>query len=144
MPRTKPADHGELHGRVLAELDRQIESAGQALVRAAPGESLCMLDRQRRVRGGAKYQEGRFTALRECQRTLVNPNAPVSAAVLDGALRAVHERWRTLLETHLAKESPSQAWVAYAQGGCDGCTSARQLVHRTSRALAAVEKEENL
>jgi hypothetical protein len=119
--------------RILARLDMRAEAAARTLARAESGQELAVLDRQGRIGGGAKYEEGRFAALRECRRAVAESAADAGNADLLLAVDGCQDRWRKLLAIHEAKGAPSLDWVAYAQGGCDGCVEAAREMRRAIR-----------
>jgi hypothetical protein len=122
-------------------LDERIEAAGKVLTRTAGGASLCLLDRGGRVAGGAKYEEGRFTALRDCRSALAQAPASEDTGALRAHLEGVRGRWLKMLDRYRDRSVPALEWLAYAQGGHDGCTEVLQFLRRAAR-RAAREREE--
>ena len=121
-----------LRDRLLHSLGEQEETVIEALTRAAGGEDLCVLERSGRISGGAKYEEGRFTALRDCRTAFYEYPEADNHDELRDLLESVRARWSKLLEHHRRQNPPGLSWVAYAQGGHDLCDEALNQLHRVA------------
>jgi hypothetical protein len=122
-----------LRAQLVRFLADQEIAIAQALTRAAGGGAMCVVERSGRVSGGAKYEEGRFTALRECHRALDDDHDARSREALGDLLEAVRTRWTELLEHHQRQDPPGLTWLAYAQGGRDFCGEALNLLLKSPR-----------
>ena len=105
-----PLTHQNLEQKII-----DVECAYQA---QAGGASFCQLQKDGRVTGGAKYEEGRLVALHTARRLLREcPDEPTDTCMT--AIAAEQKTWLDALVTLQAKAQSSIPWVAYRQGGAD-------------------------
>ncbi|NCC36874.1 MAG: hypothetical protein EOM24_33410, partial [Chloroflexia bacterium] len=95
------------------QLETAIQVAEQRLVRATGGANVCQLQRDGRVTGGVKYDEGWLVALVTLRRSLRTEaeDAQVVAEQL--------ATWQAALAEQQQRTPPSLPWLAYRQGGVD-------------------------
>lgn len=111
---------------MLAQVEQSFRSQ-------AGGASFCQLQKDGRVTGGVKYDEGRLVALHWARRI-------IAAGGQDGiescgeAIAAERKTWEAALDAVCAKEPPPMAWIAYRQGGVDALTWALAFIqHRAGQ-----------
>ena len=96
-----------------------LAAAEASMAQTAGGQSLCGLQKDGRVSGVVKYEEGRVAALMLLQRLLRQQSRtefPLDpAAVLEQLLA----EWQEELARMRRRATPASLWSAYRQGGVD-------------------------
>ncbi|MBP1468959.1 hypothetical protein EYB53_024840 [Candidatus Chloroploca sp. M-50] len=95
------------------QLETAIQVAEQRLVLATGGANVCQLQRDGRVTGGVKYDEGWLVALVTLRRSL---RTEAEDAQVVAEQRAT---WQAALAEQQQRIPPSLPWLAYRQGGVD-------------------------
>lgn len=104
-------------------LEQQITDVERSYAAQTGGVAMCQLQKDGRITGGVKYDEGRLIALHTARRLLPPNNDDQALTNYRAAIESELATWHTELQTQQRKESPSIAWVAYQQGGVDALTS---------------------
>lgn len=109
---------------LMALLEQQLAAAEQAVMASTGGAAWCQLQRDGRVTGGVKYDEGRLAALMAVRRHWRDSD-PVT---WEQALVAELNQWQQALATVQAQPKPAMPWLAYRQGGVDALTALHEAV----------------
>lgn len=107
---------------LMAILERQLAAAEQAVMASTGGAAWCQLQRDGRVTGGVKYDEGRLAALMAARRRLRSADPATWAQVLAEELA----QWQQALAEVQAQPKPAMPWLAYRQGGVDALTALQE------------------
>jgi hypothetical protein len=91
--------------------------------RQSAGSSFCQIQKDGRVSGGLKYEEGRLVALQWVLRTLQKQGDAGFSVIA-----AERDYWLKALADVQAKSPPPILWVAYRQGGVDALTWVVELI----------------
>ncbi len=126
---------------ILDSIDKEIAEVTQSFQAQAGGASLCQLQKDGRVTGGVKYDEGRLVALNAARRLLSNRmpdqrNEGQERAAGIEAITAEQRTWLSRLAAQKAKERPAIAWIAYYQGGSDALVWVLELLQTATGSAA--------
>ncbi len=109
---------------ILEAIEKEIAKVTQSFQAQTGGASLCQMQKDGRVTGGVKYDEGRLVAFITARRLLsdqiadqMNADRPGAAAI--ETIAAEQRTWLNRLAAQQAREHPAIAWIAYHQGGSD-------------------------
>jgi hypothetical protein len=91
------------------------------------GQNACRLQKDGRVTGGVKYEEGRLITLSQAKRLLSDNTTEVD---FRKSIEKLLEEWQEELILLEQKEQPPVHWVAYRQGGVDGLQYVLELINR--------------
>lgn len=92
------------------------------------GGNVCQIQKQGRVTGGMKYDEGRFIALHSARRLLLPSACGADQAAYQTVIAEELARWRASLQLWQANPRPAIPWVAYYQGGSDALEALSALL----------------
>lgn len=109
---------------LMATLEQQLAAAEQAVLASTGGAGWCQLQRDGRVTGGVKYDEGRLAALMGIRRRLRAADPADWPQLLADELH----QWQQALAAVQAQPQPSMPWLAYRQGGVDALTALQEVV----------------
>lgn len=104
--------------KIVDQIDARLKAVEGSFQARSSGASFCQLQKDGRVTGGAKYDEGWMVALMAARR-LVQACPAGDREARAGALQAEQNTWARALAVQQAKERPSLPWTAYYQGGAD-------------------------
>lgn len=111
--------------RLLAQIDQQIAAVGESMAAQMNNQSLCQIQKDGRITGGIKYDEGRLETLHTLRR-IVTDNVDFSPELLYAELL----RREAQLEKFVSQDRPSIQWVAYGQGGADVARKLYALINQ--------------
>lgn len=112
-------------------VDEMITRAEESYRSQAGDASFCQVQKDGRVTGGMKYEEGRLVALHWIQRKAAAYREEGTAAYA-AAVGAERQAWLAALAAVQAKTPPAVTWIAYRQGGVDALTWALEVLQRPS------------
>lgn len=108
----------------LIECIRQKMAEVEAIyLRQSAGSSFCQIQKDGRVSGGLKYEEGRLVALHWVLRRLQQQGDPGLAEIA-----VERDQWLKALSDLQAKSPVPILWVAYRQGGVDALNWVMELI----------------
>ncbi|WP_041454582.1 hypothetical protein [Anaerolinea thermophila] len=100
--------------RLIERIQQKIAEVESLYQRQSGGASFCQVQRDGRVTGGLKYEEGRMVALHFARRALQQRG---EAGLAD--IEEEEQTWLKALADLQAKPSLPMLWLAYRQGGVD-------------------------
>jgi hypothetical protein len=115
-------------------LDRQIEEAEKSYLAQTGAAAACQLEKEGRVTGGLKYDEGRLVAFQAARRHM---KQKLAVDDFTESLEKEYASWQAELDLHQGKADPSISWVAYSQGGVDALRLLIDYIRSISEARQA-------
>lgn len=112
---------------LMAILDEQLAAAEQAVMVSTGGAAWCQLQRDGRITGGVKYDEGRLAALMAIRRRWRTSDPAAWEQLLVDEL----QQWQQGLADVQKQPKPALPWLAYRQGGVDALTMLHEAVQNT-------------
>lgn len=104
----------DLKQQILAQIDAYMSTIGESMAAQMNDQSLCQIQKDGRITGGLKYDEGRLETLQTFRRLISDhlENSPelIHAEVL---------RRQAQLEKFQQQDHPSIQWLAYWLGAVD-------------------------
>lgn len=101
---------------LLKILDQQIREVEHSYQIQTGGATVCQLQKDGRISGGIKYDEGRLVALTTIQRIFKQKSSLRNFRI---SLQTEMKTWQQNLAIHKSRGNPAIQWVAYLQGGVD-------------------------
>jgi len=105
-------------GVILEEIEYKIAEVERSYQAQAGKASFCQLQKDGRVTGGVKYDEGWLVALFAARRALKD-RLSLREDACQAAIAVELADWREALTAQQVKEPPPIPWIAYRQGGVD-------------------------
>ena len=112
---------------LLENLEQQIQHVESQLSAQSGNQSLCQLGKTGKAPKDLKYYEGRYAVLRKLHR-LLKSEETLDFAAFAQVLARETSHWHHQCQIHQSQNSPSEAWIAYSQGGLDSCLEIQVLL----------------
>lgn len=100
--------------RLIERIQQKIAEVESSYQQRSGGASMCQVQRDGRVTGGLKYEEGRMVALHFARRALQQRGETGFSDIEEEG-----QTWEKALADLQAKTPSSMLWLAYRQGGVD-------------------------